>query len=329
MQGPFLKPTTTFLRFSRNDKNQVSVITNGSMQTALCLVHIQQALVLALLDMSLRRFILMAEAGCRPSRRKSHYLQSIWQSVQEELIATSAENLLKYQWQLQSLRFWAIRTFHGLGHSDTGRTSYLEKCASHGVVPYEENFMAFGKDKTSYHNLQYSNIFSGWKSLIEQTLMAWEPVELKDDGLPTTSALLDCYQLLRIAIQARHENPDLPERQLNILGQSKKRCMSSSHVSAKKKQRPMGGSSKLLSQHKLYQLCHSFGLDPGTVMGDYVTDLRGKNFPSDAKTITWNNGSETVLPWVHGADMETASLVSKSVCISLQTLTLDEPCRKP
>lgn len=32
--------------------------------------------------------------------------------------------------------------------------------------------------------------------------------------------------------------------------------------------------------------------------GDYVTLLRGRNFPQNAQTIRWKNQSETVLPWL-------------------------------
>jgi hypothetical protein len=152
-RGPFVEhAAATFWQFCPSeDANIVKVIMNRSGQTIARSLLKKHAPILAFLDISLRHSIAEKEAGDTNSRRVAHYLQKLCTAVEEKLNTMPEDESVPESSLFGPLRFWAIRTCHSLGHSETGRRRYIEQCQTNDVTPYQEDPMEYG----AYHVLRF------------------------------------------------------------------------------------------------------------------------------------------------------------------------------
>lgn len=143
--GPFTEHPASFWRFSLSSNVQ-SVTVFTDRQTFV--LNIQLGIILAFLDLRLRRSIAEKEAVEREVDKRgvsngacqlAHYLQRLSNALEDEVAALSKEELMCKTIMFNSLRFWAIRTCHGFGHSIQGRNKYVAKCQVQNVKPYEDN----------------------------------------------------------------------------------------------------------------------------------------------------------------------------------------------
>jgi hypothetical protein len=146
-KGPFIAHATVFWKFSlSDDKKKFTIFLSRNCQPFSRTLHIKYAPILAFFDISLRQLIAKCEAGDTTLRRRSHYLQTISNVLETELRSMSDldETLLSGAWIFKSLKYWAIRSCHSKGHSDTGRNDYRELCTKSGIQPYQEDPFEFG-----------------------------------------------------------------------------------------------------------------------------------------------------------------------------------------
>lgn len=138
-KGPYDKPRKTPWRFSSPDMDSIkfyAVLTDGT--TAMRSIHVQYAPLLAYLDLTYRASIIDSENNVRLGIRLSHYLNGLRAALEEELFqSTPADELVKSSWRSQVLHEWSTRTFLWFGHSDTGRTLYLNEAKLQGIEPYQ------------------------------------------------------------------------------------------------------------------------------------------------------------------------------------------------
>jgi hypothetical protein len=134
-QGPFDNHATSFWKFKLSrDVRKLTIFMKLGEDVVDRTLHIVHAPTLAFLDFSLRHFIGLAEAG--KHCRMAHYLQQVYKATEIEIAKQDEHQLVLETWRSTALQEWAVRTGEGLGHSDTGRVKYLNRCAEDNVTPY-------------------------------------------------------------------------------------------------------------------------------------------------------------------------------------------------
>jgi hypothetical protein len=96
-------------------------------------LHLQICSQIAVLDLEYWSNVALRKPH---NNRIAHYLERVRVDLLKELQAGQSCQLAALDiWQPDCLRPWAIRIYHGFGHSQFGRHSYLETCQNNGWEP--------------------------------------------------------------------------------------------------------------------------------------------------------------------------------------------------
>jgi hypothetical protein len=76
------------------------------------------------------------------------YLLTLREDVVTEMMAADPLKLLHCSFGTSVLRQWAIRVYHGFGHSFTGRNAYVEFCTSNRCNLYRDDFINYGESNS-------------------------------------------------------------------------------------------------------------------------------------------------------------------------------------
>jgi hypothetical protein len=115
-------------------------------------VHQDLALMLAYLDLDYWSSPTKDTSSWNQARIEA-YLHHVREDMLKELMAADRAALVQTTFGTAVLRQWAIRVYHGYGHSSTGHGLYMEFCMENGYNPYDEEFINYSKN-ARLHTIQ-------------------------------------------------------------------------------------------------------------------------------------------------------------------------------
>jgi hypothetical protein len=111
------------------------------------LIHPRLGLMLAYLDLDY--WSDRPRLGQYNQNRRVRYLGRLREDVVGEMLQCDRKKLLMpLSSAITALTPWAVRAYHGYGHSQMGRTRYRQSCDDAGRSPYSENPTNFGELST-------------------------------------------------------------------------------------------------------------------------------------------------------------------------------------